>query len=336
MRIAEINDVASVASELGEGLRRRGHEVTLIRPKAPGAKLPQLLKPVTVPARAIEWAKVIRQVRGGNFDVVHIHYATLGIVGELGRFPYVLHCHGTDVRDPDPVTRPIVQRVLRNAVHVFYATPDLAEPVLRHRPDAEFLPNPIDTETFRPLTPARECRDVFIGCWLTAVKGAPKLLEACRMLAEQRPDIRITAIDSGPFSAQFAALPNVTLLARQPRAKLPSIFARHGVVMGQMHLGIAGMLELEAMACGRPVVTPFAFNHVYPEPGPFVLASTPEQMAADVIRLVDDADLREMIGRASRAWVARHHQIDAIAGRFEERLKEIAQRTPNQRRKAGH
>lgn len=331
MRIAEINDVASVASELGEGLRRRGHDVTLIQPGAPGAKLPQFVKPLVAPARAVEWAKVIRQVRRGNFDVVHIHYATMGIIGELGRFPYVLHCHGTDVRDPDPVTRPIVRRVLRNAVHVFYATPDLEEPVRRYRPDAEFLPNPVDTETFQPLSPARDHADVLIGCWLTAVKGAPKLLEVCRHLAKERPDIRITAIDSGPYAPHFAALPNVTLLARQARSKLPGIFARHGVVLGQMRLGSVGMLELEAMACARPVITPFAYNHVYPDPGPFVLASTPEQVAADVIRLVDDPDLREMIGRASRAWVTRHHQVDAVAERLEARLKELVEQG-----KAGH
>ena len=326
MRIAEINDVANVASELGRALEARGHDVTLIQPRAFGAKLPWMVKPLAAPARLVDWAGIIRHVRAGNFDAVHIHYASTGVLGELGHFPYVLHCHGTDVRSMTPFTRPLVTWVLRNAEHVYYATPDIQKNVIPYRPDAEFLPNPIDAEMFRPLTPARDQRDVFIACWLTGIKGAPNILDACRRLAAERPDIRITGIASGPYDERFSALPNVTLLARQPRAKLPDIIARHGVVIGQSHLGIAGMLELEAMACGRPVVTSFAYNDVYPEPSPMVLAADGEEIAAEVIQLVDDADARQAIGDASRAWVQRHHDPQVVATRLEATLREVAGR----------
>jgi hypothetical protein len=36
MRIAEINDIASVASGLADGLSARGHEVTVMRPRLIG------------------------------------------------------------------------------------------------------------------------------------------------------------------------------------------------------------------------------------------------------------------------------------------------------------
>src|SRR5690349_5849580 len=126
MRIAEINDIASVASDIATGLRARGHDVTLIRPRLFGGSLPSMVKPVVGPVRAVEWAQIIREVRSGHFDMVHIHYAYLGMLGVLGQFPYILHCHGSDMREIPPYTRPMITRALAEAGHVFYATPDLA------------------------------------------------------------------------------------------------------------------------------------------------------------------------------------------------------------------
>ena len=317
MRIVEINDIASVASEIGAGLRARGHSVTLIQPRLFGARMHPLMKPVVSPIRAAEWAQLIRTIRSGGYDLAHIHYAYLGMLGVLGRFPFILHCHGTDLRESTAFTRPLIDRALRNADHVFYSTPDLASYVLPTRPDGEFLPNPIDTQLFRPLTPAQEQRDVFICCALTEVKGAKRLLTACRILARERPETRITAIAGGPYAADFAALPNVTLLHHQPRWRFPEIISRHAVVMGWVRFGIAGMAELESMACERPVVNWFNQLDAYDEPPPFVRAVDGQDIAAAVMTLLDDPALRERLGREGREWVVRHHPLEKAAARVE-------------------
>lgn len=313
MRICEINDIASVASDLAEGLRARGHDVTLIRPRLVGGRLPWSVKPVVGPVRAVEWAQIIHTIRSGNFDAVHIHYAYLGMLGVLGKFPYVLHCHGSDVREIRPYTRPMVLRALKEASHVYYATPDLAPFVTKRRPDAEFLPNPVDAGAFRPLSPARESRRVFIACSLTDIKGAPRLLNACRRLADERPDIGFTAIGGGEYTRDFARLPNVRLIPHQLRSQLPRIIANHGVVLGQVLLGVVGMAELEAMACARPVVAWFTHDRAYPEPPPLVRALDGYDIAHAIIRLVDDGDLRQSIGDASRQWVSTHHDAGRAA-----------------------
>ncbi len=313
MRIAEINDIASVASDIATGLRARGHDVTLIRPRLFGGSLPAMVKPVVGPVRAVEWAQIIREVRSGHFDMVHIHYAYLGMLGVLGKFPYILHCHGSDVREITPYTRPMITRALAEAGHVFYSTPDLATYVKARRPDAEFLPNPVDTTLFHPVAPARESRSVWVCCGLTDIKGASRILDACRRLAAQRPDISINALSGGDYSDAFAALPNVTLVPYGPRARLPELISRHGVVIGQTLLGVVGMAELEALACARPVVTWFTHDRAYPEPPPFIRAVDGYDIAAAVARLVDDADARQAIGDAGRAWVQKHHNVEAAA-----------------------
>ena len=42
MRFVQVNDIASVASELAVALRKRGHHVDLLYPKLHGAGLPPL------------------------------------------------------------------------------------------------------------------------------------------------------------------------------------------------------------------------------------------------------------------------------------------------------
>lgn len=317
MRIVEINDIASVATDLASGLRARGHEVTVIRPRLVGGRLPWMVKPAVGPVRAVEWAQIIRQVHEGHFDIAHIHYAYLGMLGVLGRFPYILHCHGSDMREMTPFTRPMVRRALANAAKVFYATPDLATYVLARRKDAQFLPNPVDAEQFRPLAPACESRDVYICCSLTDIKGATRILDACRRLARERPEIKITAVSGGEHSAAFAALPNVRLIPHQPRHKLPEMIGRHGVAIGQVLLGVVGMAELEAMACGRPVVAWYTYDRAYPEPPPFVRAVDGYDIAQNVMRLVDDAKERQSTGDAGREWVLQYHGVDRIAAEVE-------------------
>lgn len=323
MRICEINDIASVASDLALGLRARGHEVSLIQPKLVGGKLPWSVKPVVGPIRAVEWAQMIRAIHAGQFDAVHIHYAYLGMLGILGKFPFILHCHGSDVREITPFTRPMVIRALKNAGRVFYATPDLAPFVTGQRADAEFLPNPVDSETFRPLAPARESRQVLIGCALTRIKGAPRILHACKRLASERPDIQVTAFGGGEYTADFAALPNVTIIPHQRRSDLPALIARHGVVVGQVLLGVAGMAEFEAMACARPVVSWFTYKDAYDELPPFIRAVDGFDIAGAVIRFVDNADLRQSVGDAGREWVLRHHDVDTAARRVEEAAERL-------------
>ncbi len=318
MRIAEINDVASVACELARGLRTRGHTVDLIQPRLIGGGLPALVKPVVAPVRAFDWADIIRRVRRHRYDLLHIHYAYLGVLGIAARRPYILHAHGADVWGLTPFTRWPTKQALECAAHVFYSTPDLEPHTKRYRPDAEFLPNPIDWHTFQPLTPAAGSNRVYIACALDDLKGAPRILDACRILLGRRPDIRITAISGGEHTAGFAALPNIAFIPHQRRADLPAVISRHGIVIGQVNLGAVGMAELEAMSGGRPVVSHFTFNAAYPEPAPFAPASTPEEIAASVIRFADDPAARASAGEAGRAWIRRYHDLDTIAGRVEE------------------
>ena len=328
MRIAQVNEISFVASELTRGLRARGHEVDFLQPRLIGGGLPDRAKPLVAPLRAAEVARLAHKLHYGHYDVAQIHYAYLGVTGRLARVPYLLTCHGDDVRGIGPLRTPITKLALGGASHVFYATPDLREPLADLRPDAEFLPNPIDTAAFAPAPEPEDADDVYICCRLDPDKGGGELLEACRLLADRRPEIRISALGTGAYLDEFLRLPNVLVLDfPQPRAKLAGLIARHRVVLGQVHYGAIGMAELEAMACGRPLVASFRHGDAYPEPPPIAEARTGAAIAGAIERLVDDAELRAAKGSESRAWIEHHHALETVAERVEAVALEVLGRT---------
>ena len=318
MRFAQVNDIASVASELAAALRKRGHEVDLLHPKLHGASLPPLGKLAVSPLRIFDWLRLAWELRMGRYDAVHIHYGYLGIVGLIARVPYVLHCHGDDVRDVDRrIWAPVIRLAIRRASHVYYSTPDLRQPLLRIRQDVEFLPNPIDIEHFRPAPLPEDADDVLIACALAENKGASAILQAVRLLAETRPGIRVEAFAGGSATAEAQQLPNVLVLLHQPRHKLAALFSRHRVIVGQVHQGAIGMVELEALACGRPVVCHFTYNDAYDEAPPFVQAANAEDVATAVVALLDNPTDAARIAAAGPPWVARYHNAAVIAERIE-------------------
>jgi len=94
----------------------------------------------------------------------------------------------------------------------------------------------------------------------------------------------------------------VTVIAHQPRWKLPDLINRHGVIVGQVRLGSAGMAELEAMACARPVITWFNELHAYEEVPPYVTAVDSIDVAAAIKDLVDKPEMRDLLGAKGRDW----------------------------------
>jgi len=318
MRFVQVNDIASVASELAVALRRRGHQVDLLYPRLYGANLKPLWKLAVVPLRFIDWIRLAWLLRRGHYDAVHIHYGYLGVVGLLARVPYVLHCHGDDVRDIERrVWAPVIKLAIRRARHVYYSTPDLREPLLKLRPDVEFLPNPIDIERFCPRPVPEDAEDVFVACALAENKGATNIIEACEILLERRPGVRVSALAGGPATAQADSLANVLLYVHQPRTKLPSMMARHRIIVGQVYQGAVGMVELEAMACGRPVISWFTYGDAYAEPPPFVDAHLGTEIADAICALLDDPAGCARIGREGREWVERNHSAAEMAVRVE-------------------
>lgn len=321
MRILHINNVANVGYTFVEGLKKLGHYAELRPLRLVAAKRSTLIKILVSPIRFREMLAVNRQVKSKLYDIIHIHFAYLGVFGIVGRYPYFLHCHGSDVRRDldDPIRGWLIRQSLKKARAVFFVNPDLASFVRPIRSDAVFLPNPIHTSLFSPnFRPENRRPRILIISSLSPLKKVNVAFEAIRQLLLLQPEIQITAINQGPERMIYRNTPGVRFVAPVPYQSMPKLINDHDIVIGQFVLGALGMAELESLACGKPVICFFNYDDLYPHPPPVLSANQPEQVAEYLSTLVGNSALCRELGERGRDWVMRYHNYTTIAQRLEE------------------
>lgn len=317
MKILHVRDVAHVATTLVEGLRALGHQAEVRQLKVAGGQYPLPIKALFLPQRLLEGAAVNRYIGRQGFQVVHIHFAYMGWLGIVGRYPYFLHCHGTDLRWNlrRPLLRWLTVRALRAARRVYCSTPDLLDEVAGVRPDAVFVPNPVNTDRFRPLPQAAGDRPrVLLISRLWDVKGPETAFAVARELRRRLPTAALDAFAWGPELGRYRGHPDVNLIPLVPYSEMPALINRYDAVVGQFSpLGAIGMSELESMACGVPVVSYFRYPHFYEEPPPLYSTNEVTKAVDQLVALLEDPALRRQLGEAGREWVLRYHSYLQVA-----------------------
>jgi glycosyltransferase involved in cell wall biosynthesis len=304
MRIVQVGDVASVASALSSALAGLDevHEVPFAQR---AAKRSELLKLIAGPVRVYDAWRTARAIKRLKPDVVHVHWVPNGIVGIFLDVPWVLHCHGSDIRDLSRLRRAPYRWLVQRASGVAYSTPDLATVVVGLRPDAVYLPTPIAR---RDPTDERSW-DVMIASRAHWSKGSEVAFEAARRLRGRSPRLQIAAVDGPDFEE------GAERLKFTPKPEFVTQLARSRVVLGQFRLQALGIAEMEAMSVGRPVVTSVN-RSLYPVPPPVRTARTPEEVVIAVEELLRDGRAADELGAAGRSWVLEHHDPAHIGERL--------------------
>jgi len=331
LRIVQVNDINQVGGAHAAGLRALGHHVDVWQPSLAGAGGPLVVKLAAMPGRVLDLRHARGLLRPDRFDVAHLHWASYGALGYLSRIPYVVQCHGTDVRErlADPVFRRPLASILRRAGAVLAITPDLL-PVLREvRPDARFLPAPIDAERFSPCLdpPAGPARPwtVLLFARLDAGKGADMSTAGIAGFARRHPDVRVLVIDWGDQRERYRTLhgDRFEFLARVPPAEVPRLVRSADAVVGQFALGALGLSELQAMSCARPVIASFRYPDAYPTRPPLIGARTPDEIDTALETLLAQPTWAADLGARARRWVIEHHDLRAVASRLEAMYREL-------------
>lgn len=320
--VVHVNDVAGVASAavaeaVAEGLPWRLWPLPQVRDRWLGAKV---------------WIRMRDLARfraaGRTADIVHVHYGHFAYYAWSVRRPYLLHLHGTDVRvnlGSRGLGR-LTRRAIRRAAAVVYSTPDMRDAVHALRPDATWLPAPLDPSVtaaearYGPAEPEQP-RIVFASRW-DAVKGLDELLAAARALRLCYPEADLVGIDWGRGAAEAAAA-GVRLLPLLPPEEFRGLLASADVVIGQLASGALGVADLTAMAMGRPLVARFTEAGAYGGEAPPIwntATAAPLEAVAEILNLADDPDAGDDDGARAEAqqavrercaaaadWARRHH-----------------------------
>src|SRR5512143_2792737 len=179
MKVLHVHDCWPVTGKLVQGLRELGIQAEIFEPTLGGGekrKLKRALLPLVRTAEAFKLRQVAKQ---GHYDIIHVHYARHPYLALLAGLPYFLHCHGSDLRLDlhRPIMGWLTRLAIRKAIQVFYVTPVWHVFLKDLRPDAIYLPNPVDLSQFAPAASDRALSSrVLAISKLDAAKGLTTIL----------------------------------------------------------------------------------------------------------------------------------------------------------------
>jgi hypothetical protein len=308
-RVLHVNDCAFTAANLVHEANGRGLPWSMMPLAATGQSWAGPVAKVRRAGLGAAWLSRLA-ARAGRADLLHVHFATVYRHTRLVPRRFVLHCHGSDVRtlQYDPRYTATIHRALARAERVFYSTPDLAEHTLPHRPDAVYLPVPIDTGALPAWAPTSGPPQVLFASRWDDSKGLPAQLAIAKGLvaAAQGSGAQIVGLDWGPAAAA-ARDAGVRLLPRRAHAGYLRLLASAQVVVGQSS-GILAASELEALGIGVPLLMT-ADHALYRDATPPVLDSartSPDDVVQAAVQAVTDPAATAQSQRGP-AWVREHH-----------------------------
>lgn len=293
-------------------------------------------------ARRLAGAALAAGVRA---DVVHAHFGywaeTAEAVARRAGVPWSVSLHGHDLL-VEARADPSVRARLARADLVVVPSRWLAERAVSAGMDADrvrVLPSGVDLARLPFRARGRTDRPVvtFAGRFVPK-KGVLDALDALAAVQRSRPDVRVVVVGTGPMATQVDA----RIRASGLRADV-----RDGAVTGAVADALQatdllvtasrtapdgdaetlGLVNLEAQACGVPVVTT---RH----------GGVPEAVASDGAVLVDEGEVDALagalddllghperwaaMGRAGRRHVAEHFEVGACVADLERQWSSLA------------
>ena len=199
------------------------------------------------------------------------------------------------------------------------------------------IPPGVDLERFQPIDPKTAKTTVGISCGDTNIlfvgrieplKGVDTLLRAMALIQKRCPhaveDTCVAIIGGDPLSddpdeemARLQALRAeleihdlVTFLGSKDQEILPNYYAAAEMVVMPSHYESFGMVALEAMAMGTPVIASEVGGLAYLVQdgvnGFHVPSRDPEALAERMFTLLNDENCRQLLGRQARAYAQKY------------------------------
>jgi glycosyltransferase involved in cell wall biosynthesis len=372
-------------ARIAKGAAARGHQVEVIAPHAPGSPLDELaggvqlrrfryapdwlervaytgnlhgrtllspLNALAFPGFVLAFAAAVRAaVRRFAPDVIHAHWwAPAGWFASRGRVPYLITCHGSDVRllHRGVVLRKLASMAFGKAARVTTVSSFLAGDIRRMLPDLEseilVTPMPVDvnglaagaaTEKVQPP------RILFAGN-LVPSKGVDVLLRAVADLERRGVACQLKVLGDGPSKPGLEALADALGIASSvqwspfvPQARMATEYGASTVTVlsSRGHAEGLGLTLVEALLAGSAVVGTSAGGIpevvLHERTGLIAREGDAHDLASQIHRLLTDVHLRERLTTAGKDHVLGSHAPEAAVTRFLEIYHAVADHHPH-------
>ena len=298
------------------------------------------------------WVAAARLLARERFDVIHSHFAVPGgpaslPPARLAGLPQVLSLHGGDIYDPSKWLSPHRSRLLRTTVTgvlrrsqiVVAASTNTRDNTYRfygYRGPIELIPLGIRQPPVEPAS--RAALGLPQGVFLTVTVGrlVPRKAIHVMLRALSQPacaDVHLAIVGSGPeldslerLAAELGIAERVQFLGQVDETRKWQVLrASDAYVSSTMHEGF-GLVYLEGMAAGLPVVTPNYGGQVDflrdGETGFLVPPEDAEALAAAIARLRADPALAARMGRTNLERTPQY-RIDRCAEAYERLFERV-------------
>lgn len=274
----------------------------------------------------------------GDLDLVHINLASRGstyrklVISAFARLmglPYVLHLHGAEYRSfwsaRDTVMNRAIRTMFARAAGIIVLGSPWKAFVASRDPEAEarivVVANAVEPPRLPHVGGGGNVHILFLGR-IEDRKGVPQLLKALSSMAD-RPGWRATIAGDGAVDELRSDLQRLGLSGRvdvpgwQGPDDVAKLLSTSDVLTLPSLAENLPMSVIEAMAYGLGVVvTPVgAVEDIvsHEETGLLVPVGDDQALAAALLRMVDDADLRRRLGTAAQAFQQAHLTIGPYA-----------------------
>jgi glycosyltransferase involved in cell wall biosynthesis len=160
------------------------------------------------------------------------------------------------------------------------------------------VPNGVDTTEFKPIEIKKEKNVILFVGRLVELKGIFELIE----VAKQLPEYEFWFAGCGPL-AKYVNLTNTKNLGFKTRSELVELYNRATICCFPSHHESFGIVGLEAMACGKAIITtPLGFSEFIEDgkDGLIIEAKNTKCIKAAITRLMQNIPLREILEKNAR------------------------------------
>lgn len=345
----EVNGVALTVQGLERGLRSRGHQVSVVRPRQSQADAPHELLVAGLPLPRYPGLRFglpasLRLLRHWRERRPHaIYIATEGPLGwsalvaarRLGipvasgfhtRFDRYVRDYGAGALEPFALAW--MRRFHNRSDATVVPTRELrAELESRHFTDVVHLPRAVDTRCFDPVHRDRSLRAqwgtdddglavLHVGR-IAAEKNLELAVSAFRRIQRERPDARMVWVGDGPARASLQREnPDFVFCGVQRGLDLARHYASGDLFLFASRTETFGNVTLEAMASGVPTVAfdyGAAREHLRGSGGGVAVEEDDEAFITAAARIATADDLRHAMSGCARQAVQRLSLVQVAA-----------------------
>jgi glycosyltransferase involved in cell wall biosynthesis len=359
VRFSSTGGVESYVRSLTAELAALGHSIKVIAADAPGKKpdIPGVTALYLRTAFSIANTNItpglLPALLREDYDLLHTQLPTPWsadlsmIAGKLKDVPFVLSYQndiagaGINNAIAGLYNATALKLLLRAADRIIITRAEFLSPhLVAHKDRLSVIPPGIDPVKFHP----EECEQIADIFFLSVLdeyheyKGLRTLLAAVRLLKKDRPGILLIVGGNGPMKEYYQRMAkdlqigeNVIFSGYIPEEDLPDFYQQCRTFVlpstDPVREGF-GIVLLEAMACGRPVVTTeiagVAKDIVAADAGIVVDRNSPEELAAALNTLLSSDERREQLAGNARRLVLEKYTWKRIAREIDRLYRALA------------